>query len=616
MGIRTFDIWVVKRRCDLSGHVVYACIYILAIEYQRSPAKRTVDTLHRPSTWAYVITNPISSRVLILSFFRPSKVISVVFFIPSNKNINHIMPRSPSPPPRLPRRPFIEDSPQRFRDRDPRDDYRYRGEPSRYRGPAGFDRDRRDPRDRDWRDRDVERDYDRGSRFGGRQSWYARDRDAERMRERDDRDRIRSPLPVRPGISLIDRDERPRESIEGSTKARSEGTPEEGQITSPVVAPPTISGLPPRPRSPPRSPPRRRSRSPPPFRRFDRESWRDRERDRERDRFYRRRSPSPYSPIRRRRSPSVSSASTPSRSSRFSPIKRGISPAERSRYTRSPMSEKPQRLTSPEPMSPIDHSRPLSRTSVSGPTRPQTPTSLPPTLSTPQQPAPALAHTQPLSTPSVSTFPKRPPPTGPRSERLGLVPPTGPRALAHLYGGRPAAPRVPYATPIAGLSSTNPTPTATVKNDFHASTTPETPTATFGAHAPPTGPSSGRLSWSERKNVLSQPHPISTSEQTSNLNPYAPLPSYNGQAAYRRGDSSSPAPAPHPSSSVSTTPLPRILTPAAEESPNVEESVVAEEELAERKAKEEQARILAELPPVLIGFGGSAWETEVRFLIS
>lgn len=549
-----------------------------------------------------------SSREEVL---RNQIFLSLLCFSSPNKNINYIMPRSPSPTPRLPRRPFIEDSPQRFRDRDPRDDYRYRGEPSRYRGPAGFDRDRRDLRDRDWRDRDVERDYDRGPRFGGRQSWYARDRDAERMRERDDRDRIRSPLPARPGIPLIDRDQRTREPIEGSTKARSEGTPEEGQITSPVAAPPTISGLPPRPRSPPRSPPRRRSRSPPPFRRFEREPWRDRERDRDRDRFYRRRSPSPYSPIRRRRSPSVSSASTPSRSSRFSPIKRGISPAERSRRTRSPMSEKPQHLTSPEPMSPVDQSRPLSRASASGPTRPQTPSLLPPTLSALQQPAPpTLSHTQPLSTPSVSTFPKRPPPTGPRSERLGLVPPTGPRALAHLYGGRPAAPRVSYTTPIAGLSGTNPTPTATVKNDSHASTTPETPSATLQAHAPPTGPSSGRLSWSERKNVLSQPHPTA-SEQTSSFNPYAPVPSHNGQTAHRRDDSSPPAPAPQSSSSVSTTPLPRILTPAAEELPNVEESVIAEEELAERKAKEEKTRILAELPPVLIGFGGAAWETEL-----
>lgn len=575
-----------------------------------------MDTLHRTSATAYVIINPRVADSLILIVVCPLTVISVVFHL-SITNFNYIMPRSPSPPPRLPRRPFIEDSPQHFRDRDPRDDYRYRGEPSRYRSPAGFDRDRRDPRDRDWRDRDAERDYDRGSRFGGRQSWYARDRDAERMRERDDRDRIRSPLPARPGFIPIDRDERPREPREGSTKTRSEGTPEEGQITSPVVAAPTISGLPPRPRSPPRSPPRRRSRSPPPKRRFERDSWRDRERDRGRDRFYRRRSPSPYSPIRRRRrSPSVSSASTPSRSSRFSPIKRGISPTERSRRTRSPMSEKPQRLTSPEPRSPEEPSRPLSRTSVSGPTRPQTPTSLPPTLSTPQPPVPSLAHAQPSSTPLVSTFPKRPPPTGPRSERLGLAPPSGPRALAHLYGGRPAAPRVPYATPIAGLSGANPTPTAAVKNDFQESTTPETPSATLQAHAPPTGPSLGRLSWSERKNVLSQPHPTPTSEQISGVNPYAPLPSRNGQAAHRQGGSSPPVPAPHSSSSVSTTPLPPVLTPAAEEPTNVEESVVAEEELAEMKAKQEKARISAELPPVLIGFGTATWETEVSFLIS
>lgn len=230
-------------------------------------------------------------------------------------------------------------------------------------------------------------------------------------------------------------------------------------------------------------------------------------------------------------------------------------------------------------------------------------------MSTPQPPVPSLAHAQPSSTPSVSTFPKRPPPTGPRSERLGLAPPSGPRALAHLYGGRPAAPRVPYATPIAGLSGANPTPTATVKNDFQESTTPETASATLQANAPPTGPSSGRLSWSERKNVLPQPHPTPTSEQISGVNPYAPLPS--GQAAHRQGGSSPPVPAPHSSSSVSTTPLPPVLTPAAEEPTNVEESVVAEEELAEMKAKEEKARISAELPPVLIGFGTATWETEL-----
>lgn len=38
-----------------------------------------------------------------------------------------------------------------------------------------------------------------------------------------------------------------------------------------------------------------------------------------------------------------------------------------------------------------------------------------------------------------------------------------------------------------------------------------------------------------------------------------------------------------------------------------------EEELAEQKRKDDQARILAELPPLAVGYIGAKWEIEVGF---
>ncbi|WVQ71025.1 hypothetical protein IAR50_000550 [Cryptococcus sp. DSM 104548] len=549
------------------------------------------------------------------------------------------MPRSPSPP-RLPHRPrlYRDDSPPPFR--DPRDDYRFSREP-RYRNNHYDRNDRPDWRERE-RDDDRNRDY-QGPRYtGSRTSWYSRDR------ERDDRMTARSPmmspLPRRPIPPPMDR-ERERErgrddraasmAGEGSVKARSEGTPEEGQITSPVHPPPappvllplpSMAGLPARPHSPPlRSPAiRRRTRSPPPFRRVERDSWRDRDRERDRERFFRRRSPSPYSPpVHRRRSPSVSSASTPSRSSRFSPIKRAISPVSDRRRSRSPSEKRPHfeppRSPSPPPRSEINTSSPP-------------PANLAPKAAAPAA-APAPARPVPIAVPlsGFNQFAKRPPPTGPRSMGAaaapGFAPPTGPRALAHLYGGRPAptGPRAYAPLSTASLASAG-RATAMVSTPVSATSREETepprasraPSETPSAHstgakeAPPSGP---RLSWSERKTLPAQtpapapglapvPSPAAARAATS---PYAQHPHVNtAQTPYNQpAASSSPAP-------VSTTPYPTSAILEQEDAkPHVEEPVLSKEEAAEIRAKEEEAMIMAELPAVAVPFGGAQWEIDL-----
>ncbi|WVO13003.1 hypothetical protein L204_100612 [Cryptococcus depauperatus] len=490
------------------------------------------------------------------------------------------MPRSPSPP-HMPRRPFREDSPPRYaRDRETRDDYRYRGAP-RYHG--SFDRDRRD---RDWRERERDREYDFSSRSTNGRGGWPPSREAERMRSNArDRERLRSP-PRQRLVATYDRDDPPLDVVD-SVKTRSEGTPEEGQITSPVITPATFSGLPARPRSPlPRSPPRRRSRSPLPYRRYERTPWRERERERDRDRdrdgekdrdrgYYRPRSPSPRSPIRRHPSPSISTASTPSRGSQFSPVKRPMSPFNRL-ATRSP--DKHPRIASPEPHSPSLPSKSLSQTPLPDPitSRPVTPVA-PPSLPQPT--------TQGVPT-GPAAFIKKPP-TGPRSERMGLAPPSGPRALAHLYGTRP---RVPVAIPIASMSA----PSALVAKEVRE-------TETTPAICMPTAPgsASGRLSWSERKSMLSHPTP---ERHPSNSFTSSPIVGSASHTPHRASSS--------PANSVSATPFPSFAPSVAEKAIK-EEPRIGQGDLAEVQEQDEQVKIMAELPQVKVSFGGAAWEIEL-----
>ncbi|ODO11801.1 hypothetical protein I350_00585 [Cryptococcus amylolentus CBS 6273] len=549
------------------------------------------------------------------------------------------MPRSPSPP-RLPHRPrtYRDDSPPY----PPRDDYRFAREP-RYRN-TNYDRNERP----DWRDRerddDRDWDYQRPRYPAGRTSWFSRDR------ERDERMTARSPLPRRPVAPPMDR-ERERErgrderamsmAAEGSAKARSEGTPEEGQITSPVHPPPappvlppisSMAGLPARPHSPPiRSPAiRRRTRSPPPFRRVERDSWRDRdrevrERDWDRDRFFRRRSPSPYSPpVRRRRSPSVSSASTPSRSSRLSPLKRALSPVSDRRRSRSP-SENRSRFEPPHSPSPPPRSELHT---------PSPPPATAPEVSAPA-PAPAPARPVPIAVPlsGFNQFAKRPPPTGPRSmggaAAPGFAPPTGPRALAHLYGGRPppTGPRAYAPLSTASLASagratamiSTPVSATPPREEIEPPRASRAPSETPSAHststkdAPPSGP---RLSWSERKTLPAQtptpgPAPGLTlapvaAVARATASPYAVSPSVNVNTVrtpYNQPASSSPT-------SVAATAYP-VSAEQEDVKPQVEEPVLSEDQLAEMRAKEEEARVLAELPPVAVPFGGAQWEIDL-----
>ncbi|KAK8865765.1 hypothetical protein IAR55_000912 [Kwoniella newhampshirensis] len=531
------------------------------------------------------------------------------------------MPRTPSPPPRFtPRRSYRDDSPPRPM-RDGRDDYRYRsGESSRH-NQYDRERDRGGPPVRDrraWRDdRGDDRDRDR---FGGERSWgtYYRDRE---------RDRRTPPPPPPPGgysrrTSFSNHSDSRGSPMGGRSKSKSRsGTPEEGQITSPVQSAflPTAStisgvnasgtGLPPRPRSPPRSPPRRRrSRSPLPYhRRYDRESdWgrererererdRDRDMDRERDRPYppSRRSRSPYSPPpRRRRSPSLSTGSTHSRSSRFSPIKRPLSPFER--RTRSP--EKRPRLASPSP-----------------------PPRIPP-------PPPRSQSQLPSQPPTNSPMGPRIPPSGPRSERMPLPnPPTGPRALAHLNNPVPTRPIASRVNPYAPIVKEEPQiPTAETSATSNSPYSRATPTG-------PSGPGSApRLSWSERKSIISSSTSVSTPEPQQPPPPPPPTQKPNSTVFNPYASTTTRTPVPHSGGSSPhtlgvvddikpkvdqiedfkpTLPLNAPPPPPPPLPPSL--PVINEAELAEKRAKEEETRILAELPALKVGFGGAAWELEL-----
>ncbi|WWD09289.1 hypothetical protein V865_007412 [Kwoniella europaea PYCC6329] len=552
------------------------------------------------------------------------------------------MPRSPSPPPRGGyRRSYRDESPP-WAARE-RDDFRYRGESSRYR-----EYDRRDPRE--------EPGY--GSRGG---YGYGRDREYDY-----DSARRRGGSPLRRSFSVSSRDyeydpsppksRRSRSRSRSKSRSRSRtGTPEEGQITSPLPssnenAPAAVksssnpAGLPPRPRSPP--PPissRRRSRSPPPYRGYARErererDWRDRDRDRD---YYYRRSRSPYSPppVRRRggRSPSiVSSISTRSPSSRPSPVKRYQS------RSRSPERPPRQRSRFPSPA----------------------PVSTPITPAPPPRPIPVAV---PLSNTSIGKpMLNKIPPSAPRSERLPIpgLPPTGPRALAHLNTPIP----VPLGRTLGMNRSIPPTaPAPVVKEEIRPS--PSTPSAGLSdpSKAPPAAePSTGvtgtpRLSWSERKTLLSPS--TSTSINQSNtpeptkisptptptpgpvvINPYTGKPFGQARAAAAQGNSSPAAPSTpsimedikpkideidarpptppviHQDTKPSTEPTPVLTRPNPPTGPSHRTSlapvpvpvpVVNEAELAERKAKEEESRILAELPSLKVPFGGLSWEIEL-----
>jgi len=397
------------------------------------------------------------------------------------------MPRSPSPPPRYRQdRRYRDDSPprryqeDRIRDRrweDPRrDDFR-----------GGYSR----PRDDDYRRRD----------------WDDRARGPVREYDRDPSPSYRRPPSDKAGSSRGS----PMKTLQ--TPGGRSGTPEEGQITSPV--PPSASkALPSRPRSP-RSPLPFRRRSPSPPRRFgdkpfvrDRRGWegrdsRDWERDRDRfrddrpysrfdrpdsrdrndrfdrndrDRFDRGDSRSRTPPSYNRRSPSPSSLLSRSRSSRLT-SPRKISPNKRSPARRS--SPPPlRRLPSPEPAS--------TATAPAGPSE------------TVSAPAPRESKPPPFA------FTK-PPPSGPRGDR---APPTGPRALSGGFQPRFS----PYIAPppklepvkIERRESPEPAeekPTASVVNPYRTA-----------AAATPLGPG-GRLSWADRNSVSgpsTAPSPVDT----------------------------------------------------------------------------------------------------------
>ncbi|WVR05830.1 hypothetical protein IAU60_002856 [Kwoniella sp. DSM 27419] len=580
------------------------------------------------------------------------------------------MPRSPSPPPRggYGRSTYRDVSPPRrrnsYRERDwERDDSRYRPEGPRY--GRGYDQRDRPAGDGHWKERDRYHGGGSGG-GGGRGGWggYRRGDDRPRggpgpgsgshYRAEPDYDR-RSP--PRRSYSASSRDADPSPSKSGSgtnqvSRSRS-GTPEEGQITSPLPLTKEAGGRSLPPVRAPRSPvDRRRSRSPMGYRSYDRDrmdrdrDWRDRDRDRERDRerdwemdrnrarerdgplggsSYRR-SRSPLSPPpRRRRSPSLSTISTRSPSSRPSPVKRPITPSPADdRRSRSP--EKRPRVASPPPR-----------------------TTLVPAPRPPTQPA---ALREPPSGPRI-------PPSAPRSERMPLaIPPTGPRALAHLntpvlarpsgftrvnlYSHQPQAappPAAPAAVKVEPASSPNAVAASLpdVTNNY--------------TRAPPTGPSrdtsAPRLSWSERKSFASpgtsSPNTAAAPEPSPARAVPVPVPFASAKPVnpYLVGvQPRRPAEASHAGSSPYTgsteedsavemvkSPL-QTFAPAQEPAappppPPPAPATVAgpvsvavqqgprEEELAELRAKEEEARIINELPLLRINHGGAAWEQEL-----
>ncbi|WWC66464.1 uncharacterized protein I206_100366 [Kwoniella pini CBS 10737] len=549
------------------------------------------------------------------------------------------MPRSPSPPPRGYRPSYRESSPP-WSSRE-REDYRYRGESSRYR-----EYDRRDNRDY----RDVDRDR-------GPTGYYASGRDEYRDREYDRR-RVTSPPTRSYSISSdYSPSKIPRHPNRSRSKSRSTsisrsrsrtGTPEEGQITSTSTTTDTNqktsinpAGLPPRPRSPLPPTSRRRSRSPPPYRGYPRErerDWRDRERG-----YYDRRSRSPYSPptssYRRRRSPSIiSSISTRSPSSRPSPSKRRY--PSRSRSPPPPQKKIVSRIPSPVP------------------------TPAPPAITT-QTPAPAPASTPNPTRPIPVAVPlggtkhlNRMPPSAPRSERIPLgIPPTGPRALAHL--------NTPIARPLglnrAGLAVTPSNPV--VREEIKSVPLPSTPSDPAKLPIGPT--STPRLSWSERKtNVISpssstnintpEPNKASASPTPTTpitappknissipttgvvINPYTgkPFGQARAQASIStvtsntsQGNSSPIAGStPNKTEDIKLNvindeirpPTPPVST-QIDNKPLIVETksplnlipMINEEELVEQKRKEEEDKILAELPNLKVSYGGLSWETEL-----
>ncbi|WWC86129.1 uncharacterized protein L201_001000 [Kwoniella dendrophila CBS 6074] len=675
------------------------------------------------------------------------------------------MPRSPSPPPRGGYRyPYRDESPPwSSRDRE-RDDYRYRGESSRYR-----EYDSR----RDWRDDRASggpSGYRSGNTYYGGGGSGGRYRD-ERYRDRDDyryrdEDRRRGGSPLRRSFSVSSKDydydpspsrpkptantkpavpiarsrsksrssrsrSRSKSKSRSSSKEREKerertGTPEEGQITSPsqpssvsdnkvgssgVPGKPTTNpaGLPPRPKAtlPPPLPPlssRRRSRSPPPYRSYARDRSRSRERERERDwrdrdrdrgEYYNdsRRSRSPYSPgplplpplpplsRRRGRSPSiVSTISTRSPVSRHSPIKRyrTRSPS-RSRSISRSSSRSRSRTRSRSPRPSIHKARPKYPSPTPPPPRAATNRPIP--IATPIN---GMLQTQP----KVSLGGKIPP-SAPRSERLPIgVPPTGPRALAHL--STPIITR-PLGGPGAGLNRSTPYTTASNSNTAtHVvkEAVKSSPLTTTSGLPDQSATSAGtpRLSWSERKNLISpststiantpEHKPSPTPTPTSNvplastsstssidtsagivINPYTGKPfgqaraaataaTASGSAQNQLQGSLSPAkPATHKedikpqieglksrpqtppvisSNSQSqdikpfsetqrppTAPSHRTVSSTAPTPTPASVPSLTEAEIAERKAKLEEERILAELPSLKIPFGGLPWEIEL-----
>ncbi len=459
------------------------------------------------------------------------------------------MPRSPSPPLRypLPPRQYRENSPPRFRERQP------------YQGPD----------ERSWGDYNRQRrDFDR-------------DRDEDRDYRRPHRERS------------------PVKSIHANEEES--GSPEEGQITSPVRG---AARLPPRPRSPPLrrrspSPPpfRRRSRSPPPFRR------------RSPSKPYRRRSPtpppyrqrSPSPPTFRRRSPSRSRSRRHSPSPPPPPLRRR-SPSPRGYRDR--QWDHPGRSRSPHPTRPLPRSpspssissRSRSSRFHSPEKRSRAPSSSPASRQTLLEP---LKRESPLS---------KSLPTGPKAVAI----PTGPRALT----GTAALPFRPrpntYVQPII------------VKEELVSSPSVEIPNPYARVPAPPVSAGGGtpRLSWSERKSLISPSAPTGPSEIS--VNPYTMgrktsetvVKSENSYASASVRQIQNPDPIvkveqPYPLGRQNSDVPQRIQTPVKDERVEEEKPRFNEAEITQLKARELESRIMAELPTLEVSHFGAGWETQV-----